>query len=304
MARHLRTEDTPNTSPGPAVGGIQAVAVTAAGGTRLHVHVAGPEDGTPVLLLHGQACSGRVWHEVMSGPLAESARMIAPDYRGHGRSDKPHRGYRKSSIWAADIAALVAHFGLDRPVLVGWSYGTAVSCDYLRHGGDARAFVLVSGGPEANPLDPQIRATIAPDISRLIKLRLRRGLSAQQFADAMVRLFTERELPGQQLATLIEDALAIPPYAAFGVASRRYQNDDVLRSFAGPILQIHGAKDRIRLVHAAERRTPLFRHGRTEIWPDAGHAPFFEDPERFNRTLDRFLRENNHAEPLGARAKR
>ncbi len=261
---------------------------------RLHVHVAGPEDGTPVLLLHGQASSGRIWHDVMSGPLAQSAWMIAPDYRGHGRSDKPRRGYRSSETWAADIAALVAHFGLQRPVLAGWSYGTAVSCDYLRHGGDARALMLIDGGPEANPLDPRIRATIAPDISRLIRRRLRGGLSAQQFAEAMVGLFTERALPDQQLATLIEDALVIPPYTALAVASRRYQNDDVLRSFDGPILQIHGAKDRIRLVHAAERRTPLFRHGRTEIWPDAGHAPFLDDPGRFTRTLSKFLSENTH----------
>ena len=281
-----------NTGLGRAARNIESASVPGAGGVRLNVHLAGPKDGTPVLLLHGQGCSGRVWQDVMSGRLAQSARMVAPDYRGHGRSEKPNRGYRKSSIWAADIAALEAHFGLDRPVLVGWSYGTAVSCDYLRHGGDARAFVLVSGGPEANPLDSEIRATIAPDLSRLIKRRLRRRLSAQQFAEEMVRLLTERALPDEQLATLVEDALAIPPYAALTVATRRYQNDDVLRSFDGPILQIHGAKDRIRLLHAAERRTALFRHGRTEIWPDAGHAPFLDDPERFDRTLDAFLLES------------
>ncbi|HEV3321894.1 MAG TPA: alpha/beta hydrolase [Solirubrobacteraceae bacterium] len=281
-----------NTDPGRAAPHIDSTSVPGAGGVRLNVRVAGPEHGTPVLLLHGQSCSGRVWQGVMSGPLAGSARMIAPDYRGHGRSDKPHRGYRSSEIWAADIAALVAHFGLARPVLVGWSYGSAVACDYLRHGGHARAFVLVDGGPEANLMDSQIRATIAPDLVRLLKRRLRRRLSARQFAQATVRLLTERALPDEQIATLVEDALSIPPHAALGVASRRYQNDDVLRAFAGPILQIHGAKDRIRLVHAAERRTPLFRHGRTEIWPDTGHAPFLDDPERFDRTLDAFLLES------------
>jgi non-heme chloroperoxidase len=271
---------------------IETITAHGAGGVRLNVHVAGPEDGTPVLLLHGQGCSGRVWQGVMSGPLACSARMIAPDYRGHGRSEKPRRGYRSSATWAADITALIAHFGLARPVLVGWSYGSAVACDYLRHGGDARAFVLVDGGPEANPFDPDIRATIAPDMLGLIKRRLRGGLNARQFAELGLRLLTERALPDEQFASLIEDALAIPPYAALSVASRRYQNDDVLRSFDGPILQIHGAKDRIRLVHAAERRTPLFRHGRTEIWSDAGHAPFLDDPKRFDQTLYTFLHDN------------
>lgn len=94
---------------------IETISAHGAGGVRLNVHVAGPEDGTPVLLLHGQGCSGRVWQGVMSGRLAHSTRMIAPDYRGHGRSEKPRRGYRSNAIWAADIAALVAHFGLARP---------------------------------------------------------------------------------------------------------------------------------------------------------------------------------------------
>jgi non-heme chloroperoxidase len=122
---------------------IASERVVGSGDVGLHVYVSGPWDGIPVLFLHGQGSSGRVWREVMSGPLAQRARMIAPDYRGHGLSDKPRRGYRASRTWAADVAALVAHFGLDRPVLVGWSYGTAVSCDYLRHGGDARALMLV-----------------------------------------------------------------------------------------------------------------------------------------------------------------
>lgn len=55
---------------------------------------------------------------------------MATPARDAGLSDKPLRGYRASKTWAADVAALIAHFGLDRPVLLGWSYGTAVACDY------------------------------------------------------------------------------------------------------------------------------------------------------------------------------
>jgi non-heme chloroperoxidase len=269
---------------------IASERVVGSGDVGLHVYVSGPWDGIPVLFLHGQGSSGRVWREVMSGPLAQRARMIAPDYRGHGLSDKPRRGYRASRTWAADVAALVAHFGLDRPVLVGWSYGTAVSCDYLRHGGDARALMLIDGGPEANILDPKIRATIGPDVRDLLRRRLRPGgLSARQLVEASVRLLTERELSTERAAELAEDMRRVRPAAMLAVATRRYQNDDVLRAFRGPILQIHGERDRIRLVHAAERRTALFHDGATEIWPATGHAPFLDEPARFTDSLDAFL---------------
>jgi pimeloyl-ACP methyl ester carboxylesterase len=130
--------------------GLSTTSVTGHGGIRLNVHLAGPPDGVPVLLLHGQASSGRIWHRLMSGPLARSARLVAPDNRGHGQSEKPLHGYGDGRTWAEDSSAVVDQLALDRPVLVGWSCGTAVACDYLRHGGRARAFALVSGGTEAD----------------------------------------------------------------------------------------------------------------------------------------------------------
>ncbi len=60
--------------------------------------------------------------------------------------------------------------------------------------------------------------------------------------------------------------------------------DPRIRATIGP-----GVRDRIRLVHAAERRTALFHHGATEIWPAVGHAPFLDEPERFTNSLDAFL---------------
>ncbi len=72
---------------------VQTTSVPGAGSVRLNVRVAGPDDGIPVLLLHGQALSGRVWHKAMTGPLAQTARMIAPDYRAHGQLQKPRSGW-------------------------------------------------------------------------------------------------------------------------------------------------------------------------------------------------------------------
>ncbi len=83
-------------------------------------------------------------------------------------------------------------------------------------------------------------------------------------------------------------AVLISNAARDAILARSFNNDDVLASFEGPIFQIHGERDRIRLPSAALRPNPLFRNGRTEIWPDCGHAPFLDEPERFAAALVEF----------------
>ncbi|MCG8457405.1 MAG: alpha/beta fold hydrolase, partial [Holophagales bacterium] len=57
-------------------------------GLRLHYLTAGPEDGPPVILLHGWPTSAFLWRRVMPA-IAETRRVVALDLPGFGRSDKP-----------------------------------------------------------------------------------------------------------------------------------------------------------------------------------------------------------------------
>lgn len=51
------------------------------------------------------------------------------DLRGHGESGRPEesRNYSDGDLWADDVAEVIDGLGLDRPTLVGWSYGGASS---------------------------------------------------------------------------------------------------------------------------------------------------------------------------------
>src|SRR5205085_7995890 len=71
-------------------------------------------------------------------------RLVACDLRGHGMSEAPLEPgpYTDGKLWAEDVAAIIEELHLDRPVLVGWSYGAFVICDYLRaHGQDRIAAI-------------------------------------------------------------------------------------------------------------------------------------------------------------------
>lgn len=100
---------------------------------RLHVYEAGPQDGVPVLLVHGNLSTGRFYEDLMTG-APDGYRLIAPDMRGFGRTERvPIDATRGLADWADDVHALVRELGIDRPVhLAGWSTGGAAVAAYAQ----------------------------------------------------------------------------------------------------------------------------------------------------------------------------
>jgi pimeloyl-ACP methyl ester carboxylesterase len=95
------------------------------------VLLAGPEDGEPVLLLHGNLSTGRFYEQLMAG-APDGLRLIAPDMRGFGDSEhKPIDATRGLADWADDAHAVLRALGIDRPPhLAGWSTGGAAIARY------------------------------------------------------------------------------------------------------------------------------------------------------------------------------
>jgi pimeloyl-ACP methyl ester carboxylesterase len=101
---------------------------------RLATHVlkSGPEDGIPVLFLHGNASSSRFFGETLAA-LASLPRYrgLAPDLRGFGDSEcKPLDATRGLGDFSDDLHGLVLALGLEEFHLVGWSVGGSVAMRY------------------------------------------------------------------------------------------------------------------------------------------------------------------------------
>jgi pimeloyl-ACP methyl ester carboxylesterase len=92
----------------------------------MQVHESGPADGIPVVLIHGNLSTGRFYEHLFPG-APERYRLIAPDMRGFGDSDRlPLDGTRGLRDWADDTAALLEALGISAPPhLAGWSTGGA-----------------------------------------------------------------------------------------------------------------------------------------------------------------------------------
>ena len=93
---------------------------------KTHVLFSGPEDGIPVVFVHGNFSAATYWEETMLA-MPDEFRCAAPDLRGYGDTeDLPVDATRGARDWSDDLKALSDKFG-DRPGhFVGWSLGAAV----------------------------------------------------------------------------------------------------------------------------------------------------------------------------------
>jgi pimeloyl-ACP methyl ester carboxylesterase len=114
---------------------------------RMHVLFSGPDDGRPVLFVHGNASSATYWEETMLS-LPSGYRGIAPDLRGYGETDDvvidATRGY---GDWVDDLTGLMQTLGHDRYHVVGHSLGGALIFTLIpRASGAVLSATLVNPG--------------------------------------------------------------------------------------------------------------------------------------------------------------
>lgn len=85
--------------------------------------------GTPVVLLHGFAGNGYLeWGKCgLTEALSKEYRVIVPDQRGHGRSDKPHTPEQYGVQMAEDVVRLLDHLHIEKAHVVGYSMGGFVT---------------------------------------------------------------------------------------------------------------------------------------------------------------------------------
>ncbi|MCH6555079.1 MAG: alpha/beta hydrolase [Chloroflexi bacterium] len=113
-------------------------------GLRFHYRDWGGS-GQPLVLLHGLASNSLIW-KLVAPLLARRFRVLALDQRGHGPSDKPDDGYDFQSI-TGDLQAFIEALSLERPALVGHSWGANVALQFAAERPDAVSWLaLVDGG--------------------------------------------------------------------------------------------------------------------------------------------------------------
>ena len=260
------------------------------GGVRLHVEEHGDPEHPAVVLLHGLGYCRLAWaHQVRS--LSSAFRLVTVDLRGHGGSDAPSDGYADSTLWARDVAAVLAELDLHRPVLVGWSYAGAVICDYLAEYGDnALGGVVLVGA--VSDLGTRRALDGLTDEFVAVSRRLVRSDPADLPAavDDFVDLCTARPLPERVAGQMHGWNSVVPGHVRAGMLRRTLEHDATLAAVRVPTLVVHGEADRVVRVSHARHVAGLVPGARLVTIPEVGHMPFWEAPERFDTLLADFVR--------------
>ncbi len=116
------------TAAPPEIPGVRRSFVEARG-VRFHLTEAGPEDGRPVIALHGWPQHHWVYRDLLANPPAE-LRIIAPDLPGYGWSGRPPHKWAKDDV-AADVLALMDALEIRRALLVAHDWGAFVAYKML-----------------------------------------------------------------------------------------------------------------------------------------------------------------------------
>jgi non-heme chloroperoxidase len=244
--------------------------------------------GRDVLLIHGFSQSHLSWLKQVSGPLAAEFRLVSYDIRGHGGSDKPldPRHYREPERWADEVAAVIRQAGLQRPVLVFWSYAGRIALDYLGSRGDTEisALVFVNATSKADasvlgPATPVLRSMTQDDLAANIEATL-----------TLLEVSTAQPLSDPELRYMLAFNMVVPPAVRANLVGRAADYEAILRGLRVPVLAVHGDKDTINLPAMADYTCATTRNARKIIYPGVAHMPFWEVPEAFDRDVGEFLR--------------
>jgi len=120
-------------------------------GVTITFDVSGPDDGRPVVLLHGFPDTGRVWRHQVPVLADAGYRVIVPDLRGYGRSDKPTAVDAYNLLFlAGDVLAVLDAVGVERADVVGHDWGAALAWGLAAMAGDrVESLVAMSVGHPA-----------------------------------------------------------------------------------------------------------------------------------------------------------
>ena len=283
----------------PAQAELRYQTVIGEGGVPLNVASTGDPAKPALLLIHGIGQSHVSFESQLRSPLADEFHLVSFDLRGHGNSGKPWapEAYQDSANWAGDVRRIIEALELERPVVLGWSYGTLVVADYLRHFGTGDlAGIVLTGAYGALTPPPAPDPAFAERFARNRQLQLSADPADNAAAAAAVAsMLTARDMGEAWRMRAAAIGMMLPGYARARMFDRPIANMELVPELKVPVMIVVGGKDGSTPEPPARDLAARLESQGTRtvvsVYPEAGHSPFAEDPERFNRELAGFIRE-------------
>ena len=250
------------------------------------------DQGPPVVLIHGNSSSSRVFSRQLEGPLGQRFRLIAVDLPGHGASDdaKDPSAYSLPGH-ARAVRAVLDALGIDEAHFVGCSLGGHIALEMAPDLKSARGFVIFGTPPitsgeamsEAFLPNPAMKVTFQENVDSTEASAYVAAFFRPGFAD-ISPFFLDDVLRTDGRA---RSNLGASSAAASSATSARWCAIFESRSPCCTAMKSNSSTDAISNSVAM----PTLWRGAVQRIPDAGHMPQWETPEAFDALIEAFVRE-------------
>ena len=244
-------------------------------GVDLAYTVAG--EGDTIILLHGWGCDATIWgatHDM----LAEHYRVVAVDFAGFGRSAEP------KSVWGVEeytrsIEALVKHLSIERPTLVGHSFGGRVSILYASRNSVSRVVLTDAAGVKPRRSLRYYR--------KVYTYKLMKHSLPLLIGQKKAQMLLEQR---RKSAASSDYNRATPMMRA--ILSKCVNEDlcSVMPKIEAPVLLFWGDMDTATPISDACKMERLMPDAGLVIAHGAGHFAMLEQPKLWSATLKSFLK--------------
>lgn len=255
-------------------------------GIRIYFEERG--QGSPLLLLNHIGASRLAWREEFLRALETSFRLLLPDQRGTGQSDKPDVPYSLRDM-AGDTLSVLDTLAIPCTHLLGLSMGGAIAQELVLLAPDRiRGLVLIGtfcGPRKSVPAEPSVLTLFEPKPELSRREQIRHRLPAY-YSRAFIE--TNEEL----LLTFIERGGADTPLYSLlrqNDAVQRFDSYDHLQRIASPTLVLHGTVDSIIPKENAQILAAGIPNAELVLMPGVGHVPMTEQPRETAKLVGEFL---------------
>jgi len=264
-----------------------------------------------VLLLHGGpgAHHDYLLPQLLEiGNLAGGRDLLLYDQRGGGRSRTDARDPITWQTQVADAAAVMREFGLNRPLVMGYSWGGLLAMLYAAQAArdpalpQPSALVLIDPAAISREYRSQFEDEFARRQAAADVTRMRQELAASNLRERDADAYRQRNFE-LSVAGYFADPASAKDLTPFRVSARVQQSvwdslgdfdlvrDGTLASITVPTLIVHGRQDPIPLASSEAAAQAMGAHASLKVIEECGHVPYVEQPEALFSTIDAFLRE-------------
>ncbi len=270
-------------------------------GVRLHCVLAGPPEGDLVVLLHGFP---EYWRG-MANPLVVLARagfrVVAPDQRGYGRSEKPDGidAYRVEEL-AADVTGIIDALGYDKADIVGHDWGAAVAWWVALTAADRVRRLVIVNVPHPSVFAKTLRSSRHQQRKSWyigafqVPWLPERVAFGRRMANVLRRTSTPGAFSDDYLDSLQREwrrpGAATSMVNWYRASVRRRPERLADKRVHVPTMIIWGRQDLALSEAMVQPSADLCDDVRLEFLPDATHWVLHDEPERTGELLVTFLR--------------